>query len=179
MIDYLFYPIAQLTSQLIDLNLFSLNVTVIAPAATGAFGAPAPAAGGFGQVQQQQTQTGSTVAPYQATAQQDGSNQIVLQAITAMPQYDQKSFEELRLEDHLAGKKGTKEQAAPAAAGGFGGFGAAPGKLRDCIIIVSSHYIHLIISFSFSSCLWPTCTCHSLRRSSCAGSRWFVWCTCW
>ena len=50
MIDYLFYPIAQLTSQLIDLNLFSLNVTVIAPAATGAFGAPAPAAGGFGQV---------------------------------------------------------------------------------------------------------------------------------
>jgi len=96
-----------------------------APAATGAFGA-APTAGGFGQPQQpQQTQTGSTMAPYQTTQKQDGTNQIVLQAITAMPQYELKSFEELRVEDYMAGNKGTKGQAAPAATG-FGGFGAAP-----------------------------------------------------
>ncbi|KAL7542612.1 hypothetical protein ACHAXR_011934 [Thalassiosira sp. AJA248-18] len=95
-----------------------------APAPTGAFGAPAaPAAGAFGQPQQ--TQTGSTVAPYQSSTKQDGTNSIILQAITAMPQYEQKSFEELRLEDYLAGNKGTKGAAAPAPAG-FGGFGAAP-----------------------------------------------------
>jgi len=39
-----------------------------------------------------------------------------------MPQYEQKSFEELRLEDYLAGNKGTKGQATPNT--GFGGFGS-------------------------------------------------------
>lgn len=91
-----------------------------APAAAGAFGA---APGGFGQPQP--TQTGSSMAPYQTTTKQDGTNQIVLQAITAMQQYEGKSFEELRLEDYMAGNKGTKGQAAPAPTG-FGGFGAAP-----------------------------------------------------
>lgn len=93
---------------------------LIAPAPS-AFGAPV--AGGYGQPQQ--TQTGSTVAPYQTTNKQDGNNSICLHSITAMPQYEQKSFEEIRLEDYLAGNKGTKGQAAPAATG-FGGFGAAP-----------------------------------------------------
>jgi hypothetical protein len=45
-----------------------------------------------------------------------------------MPQYEQKSFEELRLEDYMAGNKGTKGQAPPASTSGFGGFGVAPGK---------------------------------------------------
>lgn len=48
-----------------------------------------------------------------------------------MPQYEQKSFEELRLEDYMAGNKGTKGQAPPAAASGFGGFGVAPGKSKS------------------------------------------------
>ena len=44
-----------------------------------------------------------------------------------MNQYENKSFEELRLEDYLAGNKGSQGQQPPApAAGGFGGFGAAP-----------------------------------------------------
>lgn len=47
-----------------------------------------------------------------------------------MPQYEQKSFEELRLEDYMAGNKGTKGQAPPAAASGFGGFGVAPGRFK-------------------------------------------------
>jgi len=67
--------------------------------------------------------------PYQTTtSKQDGNTSIILQAITAMPQYEQKSFEELRLEDYMAGNKGTKGQAAPATSTGFGGFGVAPGK---------------------------------------------------
>ena len=88
-----------------------------APAPTG-FGQP----GGFGQPQQpQQGPTGTTVAQYQPTSKQDGSASIILQAITAMPQYEAKSFEELRLEDYMAGNKGAKGQ-APAQTG-FGGFG--------------------------------------------------------
>ena len=67
--------------------------------------------------------------PYQTTtSKQDGNTSIILQAITAMPQYEQKSFEELRLEDYMAGNKGTKGQAAPATSTGFGGFGVAPGN---------------------------------------------------
>ena len=37
---------------------------------------------------------------------QDGQSSMVLQAITAMSQFQQKSFEELRLEDHMAGNRG-------------------------------------------------------------------------
>ena len=74
------------------------------------------------QQQQQPPQAGSTVVPYSSTNKQDGNNSIVLQSITAMPQYEQKSFEELRLEDYMAGNKGTKGQATPNT--GFGGFGS-------------------------------------------------------
>ena len=116
-----------------------------APSTFGAFGSPAPAAPatvGFGAQQQQQA-VGTAAVPYQKTNKQDGTNQIVLQAITAMPQYEQKSFEELRVEDYLAGNKGTKGQAAPAGTG-FG-FGAPqPGrklKLRRLLLT------HLNISF--------------------------------
>jgi len=96
------------------------------PAPAPAFGA-APSTGLFGQPQQQQQQlqqqqTGSTVAPYSATPKQDGNNSITLHSITSMPQYEAKSFEELRLEDYLNNNKGTKGQNPPAT--GFGGFGA-------------------------------------------------------
>jgi len=103
--------------------------------APSAFGTPAPSAfgapnsGGFGQPQQQMQQpgTGSTVAQYQPTQKVDGTSTIVLLAITAMQQYEQKSFEELRLEDYMAGNKGTQgQQQQPAPTSSFGGFGAAP-----------------------------------------------------
>lgn len=102
---------------------------LIPPISAPAFGA-APSTGLFGQPQQQQQQlqqqqTGSTVAPYSATPKQDGNNSITLHSITSMPQYEAKSFEELRLEDYLNNNKGTKGQNPPAT--GFGGFGA-PGK---------------------------------------------------
>ena len=51
--------------------------------------------------------------PYRRTAQQENS-WIILHAITAMPRYEQKSFEELRLEDYMAGNIGTKGRTAAA-----------------------------------------------------------------
>ena len=121
-----------------------------APSTFGAFGSPAPAAPatvGFGAQQQQQA-VGTAAVPYQKTNKQDGTNQIVLQAITAMPQYEQKSFEELRVEDYLAGNKGTKGQAAPAGTG-FG-FGAPqPGRKLNAaqIILHISHLLHTFYNY--------------------------------
>ena len=46
-------------------------------------------------------------APYHATLKHDGEEQIILQSITALLVYANKSFEELRLEDYLADNKGT------------------------------------------------------------------------
>ena len=40
-------------------------------------------------------------AAYKTTTAMDGTNMVVLHAITAMPQYEQKSFEELRLEYYI------------------------------------------------------------------------------
>jgi hypothetical protein len=114
-----------------------------APAQGGMFGAPAPVQGGFGAPaaspggglfggaavspsQQQQGQGGGTrVAPYQVTQKQDGSSTIQLQAITAMPQFEHKSFEELRYEDYAQGNRGSSTPQAATQQGGFsGGFGS-------------------------------------------------------
>ena len=43
---------------------------------------------------------------YQTTTIQDGICSNVFHAITAMPQYQQTSFEELRLDNYMAGNKG-------------------------------------------------------------------------
>ena len=53
---------------------------------------------------------GTRPIPYQITKEQDDETNefFYCQAITSMPQYAQKSFEELRLEDYLAGNKGEK-----------------------------------------------------------------------
>ena len=53
---------------------------------------------------------GTRPIPYQMTKEQDDETNeyYYCQAITAMPQYAQKSFEELRLEDYVAGNKGEK-----------------------------------------------------------------------
>ena len=109
---------------------------VAAVPTTGLFGAPAPApaAGGlFGSPAQAMgvaAGVGSLATPYQATRKVDGTSSITFQSITAMPQYEAKSFEELRLEDYMGGNKGSQGQAPPAApafgapAPGAGVFGA-------------------------------------------------------
>lgn len=52
------------------------------------------------------TAIGSTVAPYRTTQTADGTT---FQTITAMPQYEQKSLEELRLEDYMVKNKSKKD----------------------------------------------------------------------
>ena len=101
-----------------------------APAPSGGmFGAPAPSGMGGGQ-QQAAVGQGSLAYPFQATRKVDGTSSINFQSITAMGQYEHKSFEELRVEDYMAGNKGSQGQAQQQqGAGGFGsslssGFGA-------------------------------------------------------
>jgi len=76
-------------------------------ATTGSVGASPILVGCIDQVvrqhYQQEAQGGTTAVKFQRTDVQDGADLILLHSITAMPQYDQKSFEELRLEDYMAG----------------------------------------------------------------------------
>jgi hypothetical protein len=53
------------------------------------------------------TAVGTTLAPYRTTTRQtaDSTTPIVFQTITAMPQYEEKSLEELRLEDYMVKSK--------------------------------------------------------------------------
>ena len=113
-------------------------IIVLAPA-TGVYGAPtfcaaptpafgaAPAGAHFGGIAQQQ-KPGSLAYPYQQITKQDGNNNITLHSITAMQQFESKSFEELRLEDYLVGNKGSQGQQtqAPAVTSGFGATAPAP-----------------------------------------------------
>ena len=94
------------------------------------FGSPAPATSGlFGAA----GKPGTLQVPYSDSRVNDGTTQINFKSISAMTAYDKKSFEELRLEDYMAGNKGGQGQnigantfgaQAPAPAGGL--FGAAP-----------------------------------------------------
>lgn len=62
---------------------------------------PTLAGGGIALTQQQQqTKGGTKVVQYQRTTKIDGPDSITFHAITAMKGYEQKSFEELRLEDY-------------------------------------------------------------------------------
>mmetsp|Transcript_21842 Transcript_21842/g.46130 ORF Transcript_21842/g.46130 Transcript_21842/m.46130 type:complete len:355 (+) Transcript_21842:224-1288(+) len=49
---------------------------------------------------------GTTSVPYVASIKRDGTNQYVFHAMTAMWHYEQKSFEELRMEDYSSGNYG-------------------------------------------------------------------------
>ena len=134
-------------------SLFIISAGVGAPAPSSMFGAPVPAVGLFGAAQQPAPATsfgapaapaanlfGSPPAPaattaggsmgnYTPTSKQDGTSSISLQAISAMPQFENKSFEELRWEDYAQGNKGgsTPPQGNTAGFGStFGGGAAAP-----------------------------------------------------
>lgn len=91
-----------------------------APAQPGLFGAPAAASPG------QPGQGGTRMLPYQITPKQDGSSTIQLQAISAMSQYEIKSFEELRFEDYSQGNRGSSTPQASNSPGGFGFASPAP-----------------------------------------------------
>ncbi len=108
-----------------------------APATGGLFGAPAPAPSGglFGGPAAAPgmggavgSGRGSLAAPYQVTRKIDGATSINFQSISAMQQYENQSFEELRLEDYMAGNKGRMGQAMPATTG-FGAPAPATGGL--------------------------------------------------
>lgn len=74
---------------------------------TGSAGASPILVGSIDQVvrrqHQQEAQGGTMAVKFQRTRAQDGEGLILLHSITAMLQYDQKSCEELRLEDYMAG----------------------------------------------------------------------------
>lgn len=106
-----------------------------APAPT--FGAPATSPFGAAPVQT----SGTAAIPFQAQTKQDGTSTITLHSITAMSQYEGKSFEELRLEDYMAGNKGTMGQQPVPAAGGFG-FGAAPQPGENYVFVKPNQYAH-------------------------------------
>ena len=108
------------------------------------FGAPAPSVGLFGSpsTTAPSTQEGTRHTAFQPTMKEDGNSRISLQSITGMPQYENQTFESLRVGDYKQGNKGTPSSGnssggmfgAPAPSGGLFGstapapstFGAAP-----------------------------------------------------
>ncbi|KAL9184190.1 hypothetical protein ACHAXT_002276 [Thalassiosira profunda] len=71
---------------------------------------------GWGSAVTQHPHVGPSTVPYQPAFKSDGTNAIVLHSITAMPQYEHKSFEELRLDDRTTGCPSTGFQiSAPTA----------------------------------------------------------------
>lgn len=103
-----------------------------APApSSGLFGAPAPATTGglFGSPappQPGQDGQGTRAVGYQPTTRQDGTSQIVLNSISAMPQYENYMFEELRVQDYNQGNRGSSTPTASNTSGGFGFGSPAP-----------------------------------------------------
>jgi len=49
---------------------------------------------------------GTSAVPFHPTLTQDGYEPFLMHSITGMSHYEGKSFEELRMEDYLAGNKG-------------------------------------------------------------------------
>lgn len=68
----------------------------------GLFGSSSTSTSAFGQ----SSSNGTGNPPYQKTVVNDNNGTLHYQAITAMPAYESKSFEELRSEDYGRGNKG-------------------------------------------------------------------------
>ena len=106
--------------------------------ATSTFGAPAPAVSGglFGSPSPApfgapaSGATGTRGTPYTTTSRQDGNTSLNFHSITAMQPYENKSFEELRMEDYKSGNRGqpsTTPLAANTTGTFFGGSSAPQG----------------------------------------------------
>eukprot|EP01135_Chromosphaera_perkinsii_P008727 Nk52_evm60s1444 gene=Nk52_evmTU60s1444 len=94
------------------------------PATSTGFGASqAPSIGGFGGAGMGGGSSGTLDPKYQPTNVSDSTTGVQCRqmAITTMPQYQGKSFEELRFEDYQQGRKGGAAAAGGAAGGMFGG----------------------------------------------------------
>lgn len=94
----------------------------------GLFSSAAPNSGGMfgpGAAQGAPGAGGTRQTPFTPTGKQDGSSSITLQSISAMPAYEQKSFEELRMEDYAQGNRGSANS-TPTAGNTTSFFGGAP-----------------------------------------------------
>jgi hypothetical protein len=80
---------------------------------------------------------GTPVAPYQATTRPDGSSNIVLQSITAMPHFQDQSHEELRWSHRRTNAPATHGDGAPRSGGGRRGGRAKIVTFRSTPVPVS------------------------------------------
>lgn len=90
---------------------FSFSSSVSSSNTGGSSNVLAPSPSGFNF----DKSAGTKLTSFQPTRKQDGTSSIQFQSITAMPQYQNKSFEELRVEDYLADSKSTLGQVHRAA----------------------------------------------------------------